>query len=265
MIFLGMPTFDGKMAMQTAKAFYVEATAKHQTYCMTQSTSALGQCFNLLWAFALGNAKRKAVTHFAMLHADVSPEPYWLDILLDEMERMEADVVSVCLPIKNAKSFTSTSTGNPDDPWDYKRITMTELDALPDTFDIDDVPHEPGHILLVNTGCWVCDLRRKWWYEKHPNGELKFCFTMRDRITELPDGKYHIEFAPEDWAFSRECHRAGARVVATKKVKAVHWGQHGYPNSGVWGTRSTDNEMREMYEQIAQGQVNDSAERTAVS
>lgn len=251
MIFLGMPISDGRMMMQTAKAFYAEASAKHQTYCMTQSTSVLSQCFNLLWAMALGNAKRHAITHFAMLHADVSPESYWLDTLLDEMERTEADVVSVVIPIKNAKGLTSTATGNPDDAWDYKRFTMTELADLPDTFDIDDVPHEPGHILLGNTGCWVCDLRRPWWYDKHPSGELKFCFTIRDRITELSNGKYYIEFAPEDWEFSRECHRAGARVVATKKVRAVHWGPHAYPNTGVWGIQAADNEKREMYEQIA--------------
>jgi hypothetical protein len=37
-----------------------------------------------------------------------------------------------------------------------------------------------------------------------------------------------VEFAPEDWQFSRECHRVGATIAVTRKVHARHVGRKEY-------------------------------------
>jgi hypothetical protein len=203
--------------------------------------------FNRDWAIAVTNAQRFGLTHFAMLHADLNPEPYWLDILLEEIEKYQADLVSVAIAIKDGKGLTSTATGRLDDIWDYTRITTTELRTLPETFGIADIPcsitrTHYGKVLLVNNGCWICDLRRPWWHDKNPDGTWKFCFTLRDRIYDGLDGRPVIEFAPEDWDFSRICGRAGAKVMATRKVKVSHWGDYQYGNQDSWGME-TDSEM----------------------
>src|SRR5215471_7104271 len=44
--------------------------------------------------------------YFAMLHSDIEPQPGWLDILYEEMQAMEADVISAVVPIKNDQGTT---------------------------------------------------------------------------------------------------------------------------------------------------------------
>src|SRR5215510_3761413 len=51
--------------------------------------------FNYLWCEGL-NLRKEGLTHFLLWHADVRPrETYWLDTLIEEMERTQVDVLSV--------------------------------------------------------------------------------------------------------------------------------------------------------------------------
>src|SRR5436309_445640 len=56
--------------------------------------------FNSLWCECL-NKLGQGITHFAMLHPDVTPAPSWLQILLGEMQQYNADLVSAVIPLKD--------------------------------------------------------------------------------------------------------------------------------------------------------------------
>jgi hypothetical protein len=249
-VFMGMPSGDGHPHMGAMQAFAELATRRSVAVCRKmEKGSVLTSIFNKLWASALMNIP-KGVTHFVMLHADVQPSPWWLDTLMSVMEQQKCDLVSVVMPIKNNKGLTSVGTGHASDPWDYRRLTMTEVLNLPETFGLQDIPAEltkGRDVLLVNTGCWLADLRRPWWRELDSEGNLRFCFTIRDRIRPTPSGELAVEFAPEDWNFSRLCHEVGAKVLATRRVGAIHWGEQGWPNDAAFGDLKTDSESDDYF------------------
>lgn len=181
--------------------------------------SALALNFNAMWCRAL-NARDRGVTHFLMLHNDVIPhEPGFVGQMANIMEQTGASVLSVVLPIKDTRGLTSTAfdTGDVFSP---RRITMSELASMPSTFT------HPS--LLVNTGLMLVDLRGPWVEEIY--------FTINDRITRAPDGQFCAQMEPEDWFFSRKAHQLGARVFATREVRASHFGGRDYDNTGTWGT-----------------------------
>ncbi len=244
LIFVGMPTSSNHPSMRAAEGFFLKCSAKYKKLLCHRKGSALAHNFNSLWSSALNLPN---VTHFAMLHDDLIPGEWWVDILLDELDRTDADVVSAVNAIKDHRGLTSTAVGDPDDQFDYRRITTTELQELPETFSIQHIPETLTDgfrtCLLVNTGCWLCDLRRPFWRETNEDGTLKFTFTQNDRITyDDSASRYVVEFAPEDWQFSRECYRAGAKVVATRKVTTQHEGVNMFTVDSPWGEFETDNE-----------------------
>jgi len=243
LVFLGMPAGDSFINNGAAQGQYQLATQRYRVANVSVCGSALGQTFNKLWASALGMS---GVTHFAMLHSDVVPVQGWLDLLMDAMEANGADVVSAACRIKDAKGLTSTAVGDPGDPWDYRRLTVSELERLPMVFGIDDIPSEITDdfrkALLVNTGCWVCDLRRPWWRERDKEGKLRWAFTQNDRISIRPDGQYVVEFCPEDWLFSRFCHEVGAKVLCARNVVRMHVGITGWDLKPAPGQLLTDSE-----------------------
>jgi GT2 family glycosyltransferase len=176
--------------------------------------------FNRAWAAAL-NA---GATFFMMIHDDILPvEDDWINTLFGELVANSASVVSVISPIKTPDGLTSTAVET-DDPWNPRRLSMTEVFEKPETWT------EPG--LLLNTGLMLVDMRQDWVRE--------MCFTMRDRIVRKPDGEYVAEVRPEDWEFSRAAREAGATLYATRKVVIQHIGRAGYDNSCAWGSQATD-------------------------
>lgn len=188
------------------------------------NSSLLAHGFNLLWVEALNGRKRGEYTHFAMQHSDVEPEAGWLDVLLAELDRTGLDVLGVPVPLKDTRGLTSTAVGRADgDPWrPMRRLTLTEVHALPETFTSDDV----GGPLLLNTGLWVCRLGG--WSER-------VWFEINDRIAADPDGEFVALVEPEDWNFSRQLHRLGVRVGATRKVRLTHRGPVPFTNARPWG------------------------------
>lgn len=231
-IFLAMPAY-GPVEPEAAFAFYVRATEYpgRTIYPPPAKASLLANLFNAIWLQALQTRDMVGATHFAMLHADVEPATNWLDTLHSEIERLAADVVSVVIPIKDGRGLTSTAIERPGgDLWEQQqRLTMREVLTLPETFGPDDVG---GRRLLVNTGCWICDLRKPW--------VDRVEFRIQDRIGTGPDGTRKAQCIPEDWDFSCQVQDAGGKVYATRKVKALHLGSTKFGNDRPWGAWSRD-------------------------
>lgn len=194
--------------------------------------SLLAHNFNDLWCWALNvNRNVARVDYFAMLHSDVEPESGWLGKMIEEMERVDADLLSAVVPIKNRDGMTSTALENPNgDPWrPLCRLTMREVYSLPETFTREDT----GRELLLNTGCWVCRFDQSW--------VADVCFEICDRIVfDESQGLYRAEVEAEDWRFSRKLRGMGLKLAATRKVKLNHAGMQRFPNSGPWGSHHFD-------------------------
>ena len=185
------------------------------------STSLLPQAFNELLCKALDSRDRGEATHFAMLHADVWPEPFWITDLWRLMRTHEADVVSVVIPIKRPGWLeTSTAIGYRSDPWRVRHITHRDRDRYPLTFGAADVCTTDDELLLVNTGCWLADLRHPAWDAFTDTGGFGF----ETRITRNPDGTRKPEIQPEDWRMSRVLTDHGAKLLATWEVHVQHGG-----------------------------------------
>lgn len=164
----------------------------------TRSTSLLTYTFNELWVEALNRRESgEGPDIFCMLHSDVIPiDPGWLLTLVEERDKQGCDILSVVLPIKDERGYSSTAIYVPSEDH-LQRITMTEAHSLPKTFDATDYGISDGSI-LPNTGLWVCDFTKPWVEEA--------CFTMRDRIFKF-NGKWTAQCLSEDWNFGYWCRR----------------------------------------------------------
>lgn len=209
-----------------------------EVYCHRANTSSLlPGCFNRLLAYAYQLRDLGTITHLAMIHDDIFPERYWLTKLWRIMRAHEADVVSVCSPLKETpftdggiRNRFSTGVGDIFDPWrNCKRhVTKQSVKDLPPTFGPEHVCGT-DELLLINTGLWLADLRHPCWdspMEGMPGS--RFAFNILSCIETDADGNHHDFCIPEDFAWSRHLHHHGARYVATTEVKLQHYGD------GVW-------------------------------
>jgi len=190
-----------------------------------------------VWVQALNAFESGQITHFAMLHSDVIPQPGWLDMLLNELETLKADLVSVCIPIKDGRGLTSCGIGDEANPWGtFRRFTVRELLNMPATFSIADTEYAERSdlYLLHNTGCWMCDLRNPLFFRTNDDGELMASFNFPVRARRV-GGKWVKERESEDWYFSRQIHASGANTCITRKVSLVHRGNADFPNDRAWG------------------------------
>lgn len=202
--------------------------------------SAAWDGFNGPWIDVLNQSKQGDGTHFAMLHSDISPDPGWLDVLMSEMEQLEADLISVIVPLKDDRGICSCGIGNPHNSWaPLKRLTMTEVMALPETINAYDLGY-PGYALLHNNGCWLADLRRPIFHETDREGRLLAYFNFPREVRRGPDGLFKVVGESEDWFFSRQLHYLKAKTYLTRKVILGHAGICLFPNNKVWGTNATD-------------------------
>lgn len=217
-------------------------------------SSLLAAGFNTAWAEALNSGPN--ITHFAMLHDDITPQDGWLQILMEDLSATEADMVAAVVPIKDQRGVTSTAIDREQFQVE-RRITMTELLGLPETFTAADCGY-PDRALLLNTGCWVCRFDRPWRFQT--------CFTIRDRMiycpldrpnvkilqhhaadmavnNTLPPGRWKAEVDPEDWGFSRQLYSLGCKMVASKRVKLHHHANIPMPNDQEWGDYQRDEDL----------------------
>lgn len=229
-VFLAQPRRGAWAAGGSAEAFYLAPT--HGACEVVRSWCAgsiLDHTFNRLWCAALNN-RQHGITHFAMIHDDIAPAHAWLDVLLAELARTQADIISACVPIKTAEGMTSTGVET-DDPWRPRRLSMAEVHALPETFTDSDV----GGELLLNSGLWACDLRRPWVDQPTP-----LVFQTLNRIVADAEGLLQAQVRSEDWEFSRAARARGAKLCATRKVTLVHVGEQEFPSDHAWGLWQTD-------------------------
>lgn len=229
LVLLTMPSYDGWYCDGAGEAFHVTPTLGKCDIDRTRGQSSfLTKTFNDLWCSAL-NRRSLGVTHFAMIHADIAPITRgWVDVLMGELVRLDADMVSAVSPIKTPHGWTSTAVAIDDgDPWLRRRLTMKEVYDLPETFGSEDV----GGPLLLNTALWVCRLDRPWCEQ--------VCFDVFNRIVK-ENGVWRTEAISEDWLFSAALNRLGCKLYATRKVTLKHEGGGDYRTDRVWGTQEKD-------------------------
>jgi len=216
-LYVALPSYDGSRS-NTLGILDLQSTLGDRAILHESTGSLLTHNFNTNLCEALNRREEFGLSHFILLHSDVLPlDPNWITLLLSEMSRVDAQVLSLVLPIKSADGLTSTALDT--DEWYPRRLTMAEVMSLPVTF-----THEK---LLINTGCLLIRFDEPW--------VEKVCFQTKDAIRRDADGKFHAVAEPEDWSFSRQCRSLGVRMFATRIVKAVHQGTNGYRNDVVWG------------------------------
>lgn len=210
---------------------------EHEVHLTASGISLLAFNFNGGWAGALNMSPRP--DYFLMHHSDIGVGGAgWLDYMISELERTNADVLSVVVPIKDGRGLSSTGLlRRTDGKHEHRRVTMKELDALPDTFTREDVrtlfdDAADEHILTVNTGLFIARFDRPWVED--------VCFTIKDRLTKNADGTTTAHCWPEDWNFSEWCYDKGLRVVANKKVPVGHRGGTVFNNQKTWGLDHDD-------------------------
>ena len=238
-VYLGFP---GRTLMWSAAKGFMQATlGAHEVFVDNSATG--WDDMNQLWTRGLNAAAKGQITHFAMLHSDVCPTAGWLDVLANELDDLDADMISVVQAIKDERGLTSCGVGNPDAPWQaFRRFTVKELMDMPETFSIADTPH-PDKYLLHNTGCLLIDLRKRLW--RHTDdGILRCTFNFPLAARLQPDGMFEHLRESEDWYFSRQAASLGARTYATRKVQTWHVGESGYSNTGYWGKWEHDEHTR---------------------
>ncbi len=247
-VLLGFP-YAGTpcMGFNTARALY--HSSQEHSAALLGAEGSWGN-FNVCLAAALNMAASGEITHFAMLHADIAPEEWWLDKLLSEMDRTGVELLSVAVPIKDPRGVTSCGIGNPADRWHpLKRFTMEELYNLPETFDAAGAGF-PGYPLLHNDGCIVMDLRCKKFFATDDDG-LRAHFDFPRRIAKNEDGTFTPQGESEDWFWSRRLHELGVVSAITRKVKLTHDCQFSFPNSGPWGTYANgDEDTKAAWQQV---------------
>lgn len=222
-VYLAIPTHDGRLQNEIVNAILVGGTTL--AFTQIESGSALTTNFNNCYANALNN-RRQGITHFAMLHSDIAvTAPLWLDRMVEIMEREEADVLSVVMPLKvvgECRTSTAIEEGdanNPRNPLGFKarKLTLDECWARGKTWT------DPN--LLVNTRMMLVDIRAPWaenvWFE------------FRDSIASVEeDGvrKFFPVSLAEDYGFSRMVRAAGGKLVVTSEIPAHHCGGGRFSN-----------------------------------
>lgn len=249
-VYIGCPTYGEEINTGAATGITVTATNRDDVSVIPgfRSSSLIPGSCNVLWCDALNNYEAGRLDYFVMLHADISPESFWLDKLLDIIERTGADMVSACVPIKDERGVTSTAIASADYRTQFCRITQRQLwhPDFPETFDIDQaadalerlpgdlqIPTVPRFGLRLNTGCMIVRMS-----PVVATGSVYF--ENLDWIERKPDGKWRQRDVSEDWRFSQKVQDAGGKLVATRAVMVIHKGIAGFPNDKAWGSVESD-------------------------
>lgn len=226
-IFVGIPSYLSQMHADILYS-YVRATRNHERMLGHVDSSACAMTFNMLWIQALELAEQKLCTHFLMWHTDILPEDWFIDKMMDLMEKTGADVLSAVAPLKSNHGSTSTAIDEPvgdEDPYfRVRRLTLKEVHAMPEKTFTDPK-------LLLNTGLMLVDLRKPWPDDCY--------FTIEDKIIRYR-GKRTAVMMPEDWGFSRMARKAGKSLWATREVALRHMGMASFPNNSPWGDMERD-------------------------
>ena len=229
-VFLAQPN-AGRIWPQCMMACGRASDGRHDVVVQPNQFGDVAHNFNMQWCHALNLRKEHSFTHFAMIHADLDVQGHWLDTLLDEMDRLDAEVMTTTIAIKDMRGITTTGIRFPG-VWGTRRFCMSEIMRMPETIGIADIGDPATEVLAINTGCWVARITTGW-ADKFPG------FIDKYKIT-IEHGEHMAWFDSEDWLFSDWLAREKIPYYATRKVQAAHIGEIGYPNGHVWGTQDTD-------------------------
>jgi hypothetical protein len=241
-IFLACPSYDGTAEFMGARCAWLSATKTRRLRTESYASSLLTRNCNTLWCDALNNRAKQQFKWFAMLHADIVPEDWWLDKLIDEAEKYDADLMSAVVPMKSHDGVTSTGISQPGRSETYFcRLTMQQihhpdfpvsfgigeaadaLERLPPELRIENVPRE---FLFVNTGCMVCRIDKPW--------ATEVWFENEDTIINV-NGTWRAVGSSEDWIFSKRVAQQGGKVMATRIVNLIHRGVTSFSSAATWG------------------------------
>lgn len=223
-VFLACPRY-GHVEWESA-ASVMRASELCDVTVRPSMSSVLCDNFNRLWAEALNLRASRPLTHFAMIHSDISAESGWLDTLMLELQRANLDVISVIVPLKDERGLTSTgilkqATNR------IHQFTLADVYNLPVTFTLNDINHLEDEVLAINTGLWVCTFTQPW--------IEKIVFRTYTDIIKDEENSFHAVSLTEDWDFSLQCARLDVKVGATRIVRVGHYGRKEYSNDTVWG------------------------------
>lgn len=232
-----------------------------QRYSQTvikNGTSIITTTFNKMLCEVLNS--KEEFSYLAMIHADIVPDMYFIDTLIEELESNNLDMLSAVVPIKDERGLTSTGLEVENTQWAVRRLTMREIYdewKLPATFRVEDIPVRKGQQgLLLNSGCWVMRWDRKW--------RQNLFFRQHDRIVwSLSEQKFGNESASEDWDWSRQLLSRGCRLGATTKVGLYHQDPR-FTNREAWGGWSHDEDFLREEQKIAEYQLRVQNEQTTI-
>jgi hypothetical protein len=226
---IGCPVAYGSVSPQAANMVFGGDAADPRTISIIEPMMfdhvVLIDNFTSLLCHALELHDRDLCDYFCMLHADLSPEPWFLNKLLAELIRYNADVMAVVLPVKDHSRRTkcATAIARVSEPWEPPRLlTLEEMaEKYPPTFGCEHCCG-PDEYLQVTDGLWLADLAWPGWDE--------FAFDTRCRQVKMPDGTRDVQTLGEDPLWSRFMFEHGARYFATTKIKCDHIGRDHWPN-----------------------------------
>ena len=197
--------------------------------CLTHGMNMLFQEFY--------NAPEKGYTHFGMIHSDMRPQNYWVDTLIEEMDRVGADFISAVARIKDHRGLTNMGVQEPNTT-NTRRITMAELYDLPETFCASDTIY-PDWWLAANTGAML--VKTGPWMHDFQGFRVQNYFTTDDARS-----KRFAQFYPEDWGFACWLQTQGLKVYSTRKVLTWHTGLKEWGTDVIEGEWKRDMECREI-------------------
>jgi hypothetical protein len=249
-VLLGCPLYDDRLGSGPSKAFWREASQKHQIAETLPTGSVIDSNCTKIWCDALNN--RDQVLYMAILHSDVTPEAWWVDKLIEQAELHGADFVSALVPVKNLRGVYSTAISMPDGKHHFRRLTRKQaqhpdfpttfgveeatdaLERLPEPLRVSNVPR--GGFLFANTACMVCRVDRPW--------AEKVLFCNEVTLERRNDGFMYPYNISEDWYFTRAVAQHGGRVMATRAVAVGHAGSMEYTSDGDWGQDQDDESVQ---------------------
>jgi hypothetical protein len=220
-VFVGIPTHGRviEAGLLTASHNFGDVQATIQWSC----SSLLAANFNRL----LCAAKNGGHPWLLIWHGDIIPHgDSWLEGMIATARARNSDVLSTVVPIKGPHGVTSTAAVTADG---IRRVTMRELDKLPEVFDASDIARAlwPATALLLNTGLMLLRMDRI--------DPVALSFTISDRIARNADGVHGFGVLPEDWGFSCAAWGAGLRLIATQRPVVSHVGPAEFVSSARWG------------------------------
>ncbi len=226
-IHLGTPTYKRLDAQRLLLRARAARATTHRVVSSVYGNSLLPLSFNGL----LASARIDEAHVFAMLHADIRPEPGWLQKMLDVFEARKLSCLSAVVRIRENTGRTSTAI----EPLGYKEnretLRLRHLHAedvlkLPDVFTQEDVQSvvcngERHGALLVNTGIMLMRLAD---FEDFPGFNI---------VSGFHDTGHKTWVDSEDCELSRWMHRRGMAYAAMSSIENVHYTGGEF----VWSTK----------------------------